>query len=70
MSTTKEKSFDYQAYIKKNPPDSSSLRRGFEARKKRFEAAILKSTVQIEDDILQRFRELTPPRGAGLWKIY
>ena len=39
MNTTKEE-FDYQAYLKENPPDLTNATRGPEAREMRREAAI------------------------------
>ena len=40
MSTPTEKEIDYQAYMRKNPPDLPSIVRGPEAREKRREAAL------------------------------
>ena len=39
MNITKEE-FDYQAYLKENPPDLTNATRGPEAREKRREAAL------------------------------
>jgi uncharacterized protein (DUF4415 family) len=60
MNTIKEQEFDYQAYIKQYPPDSTKIQRGNEARRRRFEAAAIKRAVRIDEDILEQFRQLTP----------
>lgn len=39
MNTTENREFDYQAYMRENPPDPSRIRRGTEARRQRLEAA-------------------------------
>ena len=40
MNTTTEKEFDYQDYLRENPPDLTNICRGPEAREKRREAAL------------------------------
>lgn len=60
MSIIKEEEFDYQAYTRDNPPDLSKIRRGTEYRRQRFEAARMKRTIRIDEDILEEFRQLTP----------
>ena len=62
MNTIKDQEFDYQAYMKEHPPDSTKIQRGNDARRRRFEAAVMKSTVRIDEDILEQFRQFTPER--------
>lgn len=54
----KDEEFDYQAYTRDNPPDPEKIQRGPEARKQRLEAARLRSAIQIDEDVLQRFRQM------------
>jgi hypothetical protein len=51
MNTIKEEEFNYQAYTRDNPPESSEICRGTEARKQRFEVAKMRSTIRIDEDI-------------------
>ncbi|NUO80044.1 hypothetical protein HUU05_08205 [candidate division KSB1 bacterium] len=60
MNTIRDEDFDYQAYTRDNPPDPEKIHRGYEARKQRLEAARLKSAIQIDKDILERFRQMIP----------
>jgi uncharacterized protein (DUF4415 family) len=62
MSTIKDKdeTFDYQAYTRENAPDPAKIQRGPEARRQRLEAAIMKSVLRIDKDILQQFKQLAP----------
>ena len=55
-----DEDFDYQAYTQDNPPDPEKIQRGYEARKQRLEAARSRSAIQIDEDILERFRQMTP----------
>jgi Arc/MetJ-type ribon-helix-helix transcriptional regulator len=47
--------------MRANPPDPAKIQRGTEARKQRFEAAITKFAVRIDEDILEQFNQLVPP---------
>ncbi len=60
MNTSKDDNFDYQAYMRANPPDVSKIHRGLEARQQRFEAALLKFAVRIDEDVLAQFQQLFP----------
>lgn len=60
MNTTKDDDFDYQSYLRENPPDSSKIHRGTDARKQRFEAAMMKFAVRIDENILRQFQQLVP----------
>jgi len=68
MCTIRGKEFDYQAYTKKNPPDSAKIRRGSDARKKRFESAKKKVSVSIDEDILEHFLKVESI-GRGYEKL-
>ena len=62
MSTIKkDEDFDYQTYMRENPPDLTKIERGPEARKRRFEAAMKKLSVRIERDIFDQFQNLASP---------
>lgn len=58
MNTTKNKEFDYQAYMKANPPDTTKLHRGADARKERLQAARDKLMICVDKDILAQFKKL------------
>jgi uncharacterized protein (DUF4415 family) len=51
--------FDYQAYVTKTPPDPATIRRGTADRRRRFDAAMMKLTVRIDEDVLNEFIHLT-----------
>lgn len=61
MNTIKDDDFDYQAHMRTNPPDPAKIQRGTEARKQRFESAITKFAVRIDEDILEQFKQIVPP---------
>ena len=58
MSTIKDDNFDYQTYMKKNSPDAKKINRGTKVRKQRFETAMKKFSVRIDDDIFEQFQKL------------
>ncbi len=60
MSTIKDEDFDYQTYTRDNPPDPAKIQRGYEARRQRLEAARSRSAIQIDEDLVARFRQITP----------
>lgn len=60
MRTIKTNAFNYDAYMQENSPIATRIQRGTEARKQRFEAAILKYAIRIDEDILTQFQKLTP----------
>ena len=60
MSTTKDNVFDYEAYARRNSPESTRIQRGPDARRRRFEAAKTRRTIYIDGDILEQFRQLAP----------
>ncbi|MDZ7336770.1 MAG: hypothetical protein ONB32_16595 [candidate division KSB1 bacterium] len=68
MSTIKNKDFNYEAFVQENSPTTTRIQRGTEARKQRFEAAILKYAIRIDEDILEQFQKLTP-EGQGSEKL-
>lgn len=59
IDTIRDKEFDYQSYMRENPPDPSQIHRGPGARKQRLEAARMKSSVRIDEEILDQFRQLS-----------
>lgn len=60
MSTIEDDNFDYQAYMKATPPDSTRIRRGAADRQHRLDAAMMRLTVRIEEELLHQFRQLIP----------
>ena len=58
MSTIDNDDFDYRDYVKKTPPDPTKIQRGTAGRQSRFEAAMLKLSVRIDEDLLTRFSQL------------
>ena len=58
MSTMENDTFDYQAYTRETPPDPAKIRRGTADRRQRFDAAMTRLTVRINDDVLQQFHQL------------
>ena len=61
MSTIKDEDFDYQTYMRENPPDPSKIQRGLKARKERMEAALKKLSFRIDKDIIDQFQQLVSP---------
>jgi hypothetical protein len=51
---------DYQAYMRETPPNPALIARGVEARQQRWQAAMAKTAVCIDKDLLQQFGELVP----------
>jgi len=72
MSTTKDNSdFDYHAYAKEHDPDPTLIRRGdaMRHRQRRKELATKhRITIRIDQDILERFKALTP-EGRGYQRL-
>lgn len=60
MNTIKDDTFDYQAYMKETPPDASKIHRGVDARQHRFDAAMMRLAIRIDEDVLKQFQELVP----------
>ncbi len=58
MSTTEDDNFDYQAYTRETPPDPAKILRGTADRQRRFDAAMTRLAVRIDEDLLQEFRQL------------
>lgn len=44
--------------MKENSPDPAMIQRGASVRKKRFQAALKKSSVHVDKDILDQFEQL------------
>jgi uncharacterized protein (DUF4415 family) len=61
MSTTKDDTFDYEAYVKQHAPNSANIQRGTDTRKQRFEAVVMKRMIRIDDDILEQFQQFVSP---------
>ena len=68
MRTIKNRDFNYEAFVQENSPTATRIQRGTEARKQRFEAAILKYAIRINEDILAQFQKITP-EGQGAEKL-
>ncbi len=63
MSTTKDKEFDYQEYMRESEPNQL-LQKGFEERKERREAAKTRITIRIDEEVLDEFKRMVP-NGRG-----
>lgn len=61
MNTINDNEFDYPAFVKNNPPDSSKIRRGIPAREQRVEAAMQRPAVRVESEILAQIQSITAP---------
>ncbi len=46
--------------MEENFPDPARIQRGTSVRKKRFKAALKKSSVHIDEDILEQFKQFVP----------
>lgn len=68
MHTTKKPDFDYQAYMKQNPPEPGQMRQGPEARQMRREVAKSKITIRIDTDIIEQFKQMVPD-GQGYQRL-
>lgn len=64
MPTINAPEFDYQTYMKDNPPDPNKLQRGSSARHQRREAAKGRITIWIDHEVLEQFKQLVPD-GQG-----
>ncbi|MEW6212211.1 MAG: hypothetical protein AB1631_28035 [Acidobacteriota bacterium] len=58
MSTMEDDAFDYQAYTRETPPDRSKIRRGRADRQRRFDEAMMRLAVRIDEDTLEQFHRL------------
>lgn len=58
MNTMEDDTFDYQASMRETPPDPAKIRRGTADRQQRFEAAMMRFAVRIDEDLLKEFRQL------------
>lgn len=68
MSTTKDTEFDYQTYMRHNPPDPAQMQQGPEARRQRRDMAKSKITIRIDPDILEQFKQMVPD-GQGYQRL-
>lgn len=58
MNTMTDENFDYPAYTRETPPDPAAIRRGTDARQQRFDAAMMRLAVRVDEDVLQQFQQL------------
>lgn len=63
-STMEDDNFDYQAYTRETPPDPAQIHRGTADRRRRFETAMQRQAIWIDEDVLQQFRQLTAERQS------
>ncbi len=68
MHTADNNEFDYQTYMRQNPPELEQRQPGIEARQKRREMAKSKITIRIDSDILDQFKEMVPD-GQGYQRL-
>ncbi len=60
MNTKNRDEFDYQAYMKDNAPDLTQAIRGPEARQQRRELAKTRITIRIDEDTVEKFKQMVP----------
>ena len=68
MPTTKDTEFDYQAYMRQNPPEPRHMQRGLQARQQRRDLAKRRITIRIDTDIIAQFKQLVPA-GQGYQRL-
>jgi uncharacterized protein (DUF4415 family) len=64
MSTPKDEDLDYQKHARHASPEPGTIRRGVQDRADRRARAKERITIRIDQDILERFKELAP-QGMG-----
>lgn len=68
MSTINNDVFDYQAHVRGNSPSAVRIQRGADARRQRFEAAIARLAVRLDEDVLEQFQQLVA-QGEGYERL-
>ena len=68
MPTTRDTEFDYQTYMRQNPPDPRQIQRGPEARHKRRDMPKSRITIRIDTDIVEQFKQRVPA-GQGYQRL-
>ena len=58
MNTIEDDGFNYHDYMRETPPDVTKIRRGLADRQHRFDAAITRLSVRIDEDLLNQFSQL------------
>jgi len=58
MRTIEDDNFDYRAYTRETPPDPAKILWGTAERRQRFDAAMMRLAIQIDEDVLQQFHQL------------
>jgi len=51
--------FDYLAYTRENPPEPTKILRGTAERKRRFDEAMTRLSVRLDEDVFEQFRQRT-----------
>lgn len=68
MYTTNDNEFDYQTYMRQEPPEFEQVQQGREARQTRRDMAKSKITIWIDSDIFDQFKEMAPD-GQGCQRL-
>ena len=58
MSTMEDDDFDYQTYTRETPPDPAKILRSTADRQRRFDAAMTRRTVRIDEGTLEQLHQL------------
>ncbi len=64
MSTMEDDNFDYPAYTRETPPDPAKILRGTAERRQRFDEAMMRLAIRIDEDVLQQFHQLAAERQS------
>jgi len=58
MNTMEDDNFDYPAYTRETPPDPAKILRGTAERQRRFDEAMMRLAIRIDEDVLQQFHRM------------
>jgi uncharacterized protein (DUF4415 family) len=59
MNIMEDDNFDYRAYTRETPPEPAKILRGTAERQRRFDAAMTRLSVRLDEDVFEEFRQLT-----------
>jgi uncharacterized protein (DUF4415 family) len=59
MNIMEDDNFDYRAYTRETPPDPAKILRGTAERRRRFDEAMSRLSVRLDEDVFEQFRQLT-----------
>jgi uncharacterized protein (DUF4415 family) len=59
MNIIEDDNFDYRAYTRETSPDPAKILRGTAERWRRFDAAMTRLSVRLDEEVFEQFRQLT-----------